>query len=216
MIVGMPARDTTITINAFSLAGQGLSLVGSLYGGARPHLDVPRLVELEEAGLLDLGSLIARRYPLDAINGAYDDLRAGAPGRGVITFASTALAERDDGVDARVDAGEVDPLALGVVVAAHGAEAVDRRDADVARPGAVRDAAGRLLERRLAVRRELAERRGRQLGRALHRREAAVVADANTTPSWARPRGCARALVEIGVVERAQVDVPRPRRARCS
>jgi Zn-dependent alcohol dehydrogenase len=61
--------------------------MGSLDGSARPHLDVPRLVELEEAGRLDLGSLIARRYPLDEINGAYDDLRSGAPGRGVITFA---------------------------------------------------------------------------------------------------------------------------------
>ena len=77
VIVGMPAHDATITINAFSLAGQGLSLIGSLYGSARPHFDVPRLVELEDAGLLSLGSLIARRYPLDEINAAYDDLRGG-------------------------------------------------------------------------------------------------------------------------------------------
>ncbi len=64
----MPSREATITINAFSLAGSALSLVGSLYGSARPHLDVPRLVELEDAGRLDLGSLIARRYPLADIN----------------------------------------------------------------------------------------------------------------------------------------------------
>jgi len=87
VIVGMPARDATITINAFSLAGQALSLIGSLYGSSRPHFDVPRLLELNDAGRLSLGSLIARRYPLDEINGAYDDLRSGAPGRGVITFA---------------------------------------------------------------------------------------------------------------------------------
>jgi S-(hydroxymethyl)glutathione dehydrogenase/alcohol dehydrogenase len=87
VIVGMPAREATVTINAFSLAGQARSLVGSLYGSARPHDDVPRLVELEQAGRLALGGLIARRYPLDAINEGYDDLRAGAPGRGVITFA---------------------------------------------------------------------------------------------------------------------------------
>ena len=37
VIVGMPAREATITINAFSLAGQGLSLMGSLYGSSRPH-----------------------------------------------------------------------------------------------------------------------------------------------------------------------------------
>ena len=42
------------------------------------------------AGLLSLGSLIARRYPLENINGAYDDLRSGAPGRGVITFPAPA------------------------------------------------------------------------------------------------------------------------------
>ena len=86
VIVGMPARDATITINAFSLAGQSLSLIGSLYGSSRPHFDVPRLLELNDAGRLSLGSLIARRYPLDEINGAYDDLRSGAPGRGVVTF----------------------------------------------------------------------------------------------------------------------------------
>jgi S-(hydroxymethyl)glutathione dehydrogenase/alcohol dehydrogenase len=82
----MPAREATITINAFSLAGQSLALMGSLYGSSRPHFDVPRLLELEDAGRLSLGSLIARRYALDDINGAYDDLRSGAPGRGVITF----------------------------------------------------------------------------------------------------------------------------------
>ena len=65
VIVGMPSRDATITINAFSLAGQALTLMGSLYGSSRPHFDVPRLVELEDAGLLALGSLIARRYPLE-------------------------------------------------------------------------------------------------------------------------------------------------------
>jgi S-(hydroxymethyl)glutathione dehydrogenase/alcohol dehydrogenase len=86
IIVGMPSREATITINAFSLAGQARALVGSLYGSSRPHFDVPRLVELEAAGLLALGSLIARRYRLDDINGAYEDLRSGAPGRGVITF----------------------------------------------------------------------------------------------------------------------------------
>ena len=89
VIVGMPARDATITINAFSLAGQGLSLMGSLYGSSRPHLDVPRLVELEDAGLLS--TRLADRAPLPArarSTRAYDDLRAGAPGRGVITFAS--------------------------------------------------------------------------------------------------------------------------------
>jgi S-(hydroxymethyl)glutathione dehydrogenase/alcohol dehydrogenase len=87
VIVGMPSREATITINAFSLAGQSLALMGSLYGSSRPHFDVPRLVGLEDAGLLSLGSLIERRYPLEEINGAYDDLRSGAPGRGVITFA---------------------------------------------------------------------------------------------------------------------------------
>ena len=75
-----------------------------------------------------------------------------------------------------------------------GPEAVDRGDADVARPGAVGDAARRLLERRLAVRGERAQRSGGQLRRALHGREAAVVAEReHDALVVADARGCGRA-----------------------
>ena len=133
--------------------------MGSLYGSSRPHFDVPRLVELEDAGLLSLGSLIARRYRLDEhqrrLRGSA--LRA-LPGAASITFHRRA--ERDDRCARGATLASSIHSALGVILAAHGAEAVDRGHADVARPGAVGDAAGGLLQGGLAVRRERARRRG--------------------------------------------------------
>jgi Zn-dependent alcohol dehydrogenase len=45
---------------------------------------IPRLLELHEAGRLDLGRLIGSRYRLEDINEAYERLPAESVGRGVI------------------------------------------------------------------------------------------------------------------------------------
>jgi S-(hydroxymethyl)glutathione dehydrogenase/alcohol dehydrogenase len=44
--------------------------------------DIPRLIDLWRAGLLDLEGLVTARRPLSEINEAFDDLRAG---RGIRT-----------------------------------------------------------------------------------------------------------------------------------
>jgi S-(hydroxymethyl)glutathione dehydrogenase/alcohol dehydrogenase len=57
-------------------------LTGSEGGGSRPDRDIPRLVRLCEAGKLKFDGVVGRRYRLDEINDAIDDLRAGSvPGR---------------------------------------------------------------------------------------------------------------------------------------
>lgn len=57
-------------------------LTGSEGGGSQPDIDIPKLVRLVGAGKLDLSPLVGRRYHLDGINDAIDDLRSGAvPGR---------------------------------------------------------------------------------------------------------------------------------------
>ncbi|MGE0304224.1 MAG: alcohol dehydrogenase catalytic domain-containing protein [Acidimicrobiia bacterium] len=60
------------------------SIVGTLYGGLDPRASVLRAVELAASGRLDLGQLITKRYALDEINVAFDDLVAGRNLRGVI------------------------------------------------------------------------------------------------------------------------------------
>jgi S-(hydroxymethyl)glutathione dehydrogenase/alcohol dehydrogenase len=62
-------------------------LTGSEGGGSAPARDIPRLVRLVEAGKVSFDGLVSRRYQLDEINDAIDDLRSGAlAGRGVVTF----------------------------------------------------------------------------------------------------------------------------------
>jgi S-(hydroxymethyl)glutathione dehydrogenase/alcohol dehydrogenase len=52
-------------------------LTGSEGGGCRPEIDIPKLVRLTEAGKLDFNGLVSKRYRLDQINEAIDDLKNG-------------------------------------------------------------------------------------------------------------------------------------------
>ena len=47
---------------------------------------MPKLTDLYHAGKLNLDELVVRRYTLDQINEAYDDMDQGEIGRGVIVF----------------------------------------------------------------------------------------------------------------------------------
>jgi len=60
---------------------------GVLYGNEPPRSQIPKLVELYEAGILKLDELITRRYPLDQVNQAYRDMMDGKNIRGVVDFA---------------------------------------------------------------------------------------------------------------------------------
>jgi S-(hydroxymethyl)glutathione dehydrogenase/alcohol dehydrogenase len=60
-------------------------LTGSEGGSSRPDADIPKLVRLAEAGKLRVDGLVTRRYGLDQINDAIDDLRTGSvAGRSVV------------------------------------------------------------------------------------------------------------------------------------
>jgi len=52
-------------------------LTGSEGGDCRPEIDIPKLVRLCEAGKLEFQGLVSKRYSLDQINHAIDDLRNG-------------------------------------------------------------------------------------------------------------------------------------------
>jgi Zn-dependent alcohol dehydrogenase len=47
---------------------------------------MPKFAELYRLGKLNLDDLVVRRYTLDQVNKAYDDMDAGEIGRGVIVF----------------------------------------------------------------------------------------------------------------------------------
>ncbi len=86
VVVGIAPMGETASINAVSLVREEKVLKGTYYGSARCHVDMPKMVDMYLSGSLNLDELITRRYSLDQINEAYDDLEAGGIGRGVIVF----------------------------------------------------------------------------------------------------------------------------------
>jgi S-(hydroxymethyl)glutathione dehydrogenase/alcohol dehydrogenase len=57
-------------------------LTGSEGGSCRPEFDIPKLVRLYQSRRLTIDGLFGRRYPLERINEALEDLRGGrVPGR---------------------------------------------------------------------------------------------------------------------------------------
>ena len=62
-------------------------LTGSEGGGCKPDVDIPKLVKLCQAGKLSFEGMTDRRYPLERINDAIDDLRRGrVSGRCIVTM----------------------------------------------------------------------------------------------------------------------------------
>jgi alcohol dehydrogenase len=64
-----------------------IAFTGTAYGGMDPPRDARRYAELVLAGRLPVDRLVTRRYGLEQINDAFDDLAHGRNIRGVIEFA---------------------------------------------------------------------------------------------------------------------------------
>jgi S-(hydroxymethyl)glutathione dehydrogenase/alcohol dehydrogenase len=61
-------------------------IVGSLFGSANIHYDIPKLLELYRQGQLDLDGMITNTYKLGDINQGYQDMRDGKNIRGVLVY----------------------------------------------------------------------------------------------------------------------------------
>lgn len=61
--------------------------INPLYGSCRPHRDFPLLMRLYKDGTLPLDRMVTRRYTLEQLPQAFEDLRAGRNAKGVLSFA---------------------------------------------------------------------------------------------------------------------------------
>jgi Zn-dependent alcohol dehydrogenase len=84
VLVGIPAADAVLTLPALPIPRLERRVLGSLYGSARPERDFPALLALYERGRLPLDRLVAKRLPLEAVEPAFDLLRAGTALRVVL------------------------------------------------------------------------------------------------------------------------------------
>ena len=86
VVVGIAPVGEKASISAVPLVRDEKVLKGTYYGSARCHVDMPKIVDMYPSGRLDIDGLIMRRYDLDQVNEAYDELDRGGIGRGVIVF----------------------------------------------------------------------------------------------------------------------------------
>jgi S-(hydroxymethyl)glutathione dehydrogenase / alcohol dehydrogenase len=89
VIVGIPPSGTKAALSVEGFVLRGQRIIGSFMGSGRPHVDIPRYVELYRAGRLKLDELITARYPLERINEAIAAMESGAALRNVIVFDQT-------------------------------------------------------------------------------------------------------------------------------
>ncbi len=85
-IVGLGARDDTMSLNALEVAHFGRTLRGCMYGNTDPAADIPTLLEHVREGRLDLGALVSRRIGIDDVESAFADMLAGRGARTLIVF----------------------------------------------------------------------------------------------------------------------------------
>lgn len=78
VLVGVPSEKVTIYTLPIHF---NKVLTGSHGGDAVPHVDIPRIVRLNEAGRISFDGLITHEFPLDEINTALDVVRSGNAGR---------------------------------------------------------------------------------------------------------------------------------------
>jgi len=78
------AGKTSIDLGMLSMLEKRIQ--GTIFGGASPRTQVPKLLNLYRSGSLKLDELVTRTYRLEDINQGYDDMLSGKNLRGVIEF----------------------------------------------------------------------------------------------------------------------------------
>ncbi|HZN14356.1 MAG TPA: Zn-dependent alcohol dehydrogenase [Acidimicrobiales bacterium] len=84
VVLGVPPPGAEVSIPINHLAYVDRGIIGCRYGSARPHHDVPLMVDLYQRGELLLDELVSRTYPLEDVELAISDLKSGALARGVM------------------------------------------------------------------------------------------------------------------------------------
>jgi S-(hydroxymethyl)glutathione dehydrogenase / alcohol dehydrogenase len=84
VLVGVPSEKVTIYTLPIHF---NKILAGSHGGDAAPHIDIPRIIRLAQAGRISFDGMITHEFPLDEINTALDVVRSGAAGRVLLKVA---------------------------------------------------------------------------------------------------------------------------------
>lgn len=86
VMIGIASAGETVPLEITRIVRRGVRIIGSY--GARAGTDMPRILNLVERGVVDVGRrIITRRYPIEQVNDAYAALGRGeVVGRALIEF----------------------------------------------------------------------------------------------------------------------------------
>jgi Zn-dependent alcohol dehydrogenase len=85
IMIGHGMREMLSDWDAVEFIG-GRMITGCAMGASRIRVDIPRLIELYQAGRLKLDELISNKYRLEQINEAIENAEKGEALRNVILF----------------------------------------------------------------------------------------------------------------------------------
>ena len=86
VIVGVVPIGVNWEVPALDLVLSGKNILGSMMGGNRFRIDMPRYVEFYLDGRLLLDEMISARIPLEEVNDAFEQMKTGEGARRVIMF----------------------------------------------------------------------------------------------------------------------------------
>jgi len=84
--IGLPHPSRMLSVPAVGIVADERTIKGSYMGSAVPRRDIPRFLELYQAGLLPVDLLLTRTIALDEINEGFDALAHGEAVRQVVRF----------------------------------------------------------------------------------------------------------------------------------
>jgi S-(hydroxymethyl)glutathione dehydrogenase/alcohol dehydrogenase len=87
VFVGVVPAGVDVPLLGLDIVLQGKRILGSMMGGNRFRIDMPKYVGFYLDGRLKLDEMISGRIKLEEINQAFADMKAGKVARQVITFA---------------------------------------------------------------------------------------------------------------------------------
>jgi Zn-dependent alcohol dehydrogenase len=85
VIVGATPKGARFSVDARFLL-EGRSVEGSLAGSVQPHRDYPKWFNLYRERKLPLDKLLTRKYQLETVNQAFEDMAAGQVTKPIVSF----------------------------------------------------------------------------------------------------------------------------------
>jgi len=86
IVIGLPSPQQVVEILAASIVLEERTIQGSFMGSSVPQRDIPRLLELYQAGKLPVDLIYSREIALGEVNGGFDALAQGEVVRQVVRF----------------------------------------------------------------------------------------------------------------------------------